>query len=386
VRRIRNDVRLLDLACGNIKSGNSWITLQKGFNDDAKKQGHKKRTIKVVGVDNCKDNATNIATCYIYMSNINAGPSGGPLFRSGNYDFYQENILHPLHQSDDIKLREQALTPESFNVVTCIFAIYYTFGSEKTFRSFLANVSRNLKTGGLFICSYMNGNSVRALITESGGVMAKGGNIWQIALEADVDADHSPFGHKVKVSFDGLYNGNVEYLVDLNNQDVLKLMLQYGLKVSNTDTFVTNNKLKLSDHEKTWVSLHNNICFEKVKVDDSLDVYDRMIQDTIDFKADINAKPSRSKKFGVREQNKKPGNPTTAATTVPKIRAINRPPTDTNPVQKIKAKIKPRLNPLTTDVTTTGPRLKIKTKTKTTKTKTTKPKTKPKARQQKEED
>lgn len=286
-RRIKKDnIRLLDLASGNIKSGSAWIAIQKGFNTDS---SGTKRVIKVVGIDNCRDNATNIATCYIYMSNLNTGSSGQPLFGCNNYDFYRESMLNPLHTSEDMQLREQTRLPEGFNIVTCIFAIYYTFGSETAFRSFLANISRNLKNGGFFICSYMNGKSVRDLIKKSGGGVAKGGNIW--ALEQMDEPDDSPFGHKVKVSFDGLYKDNIEYLVDLNHPEVLKIMNQYGLQVySNEEFTTTNQKINLTKHEQTWAGLHNNICFTKTRVGTELDVYDKMFSDGNGFTPDLTPK------------------------------------------------------------------------------------------------
>lgn len=281
VKRIkRENIRLLDLACGNIKSGSAWITLQKGFNAEAEaRRSRDKRVIKIVGVDSCKDNATNITTCYIYMSSINGGSNNEPLFNHRNYNFFQQNMLMPLHKSDNIELRNQVLTAESFNVVTCIFAIYYTFKSEENFRAFLANVSRNLKTGGLFICSYMNGKHVRKLL-ENGGE-ASGGDVWKLQQMGNYQ-DKSPFGHKVKVSFGGLYIDNEEYLVDFT-PEVLKIMLDdYGLRIRNDQQFDTKNgRLKLNDMEKAWATLHHNICFQKEPLDNgSLDAYDHMFEDS----------------------------------------------------------------------------------------------------------
>lgn len=265
VREIKRDnIRLLDLACGNIKSGSSWITIQKGFN----KGKGKRRSIKIVGVDNCRDSATNIDTCKIYMSNLNAS-SGVPLFDPDNYDFYQENIMIPLHQSENRGLREQTLVKGNFNVVTCIFAIYYTFGSEKDFRAFLYNVAHNLKMGGIFICSYMNGSEVKKLFTKSDeaiGYHQSSGKkklAWKLK---DVKPSESPFGHEIKVTLNGLYTNNEEYLVDLTHPHVIGIINDYGLTVRASAPFdKTSKKHKLSHDEQTWAGLHTNICFEKTK-------------------------------------------------------------------------------------------------------------------------
>lgn len=353
-RRISKDnIRLLDLASGNIKSGSAWIAIQKGFSTD----GNGKRVIKVVGVDNCRDNATNIATCYIYMSNINAGNSGQPLFGCNNYDFYRESMLNPLHMSEDMQLREQTLLPEGFNVATCIFAIYYTFGSEASFRGFLANVSRNLKNGGFFICSYMNGQSVRDLIKKSGGGIATGGKIWK--LEQMDDPDDSPFGHQVKVNFDGLYKDNVEYLADLNHPEVLRIMNEYGLQVYSNETFTTSNqKLDLTEHEKTWAGLHSNTCFTKARISTDLDVYDKMFSDGNLFKPDIVPQPRAAAKprpkpnmakLKAKAKAKLQKAPVTQDPVKVKVQ-VKAPGTGTGtklkPVVKTKAKLKPKARPL----------------------------------------
>jgi 2-polyprenyl-3-methyl-5-hydroxy-6-metoxy-1,4-benzoquinol methylase len=54
-----------------------------------------------------------------------------------------------------------------FDVVTCMYAIHYFFESEEKLNGFLNNVSTNLKTGGSFVTTFMDGDSVeKALGTE----------------------------------------------------------------------------------------------------------------------------------------------------------------------------------------------------------------------------
>lgn len=335
----RDNIRLLDLACGNIKSGSAWMAIQKRFREN---DGN--RVLKIVGIDNCRDKATNIATSYIYMSNINAGASGEPLFKPQNYDFFQENMLIPLHNSDNARVREQTNTPESFNVITCVFAIYYTFGSEANFRAFLANVSRNLKIGGFFICSYMNGNSVRALIQKSGGGQATGDKIW--TLRQLDDPDDSPFGHQVEVTFDGLYDKNLEFLVDLSDATVLDMMNQYGLEFYNTESFTTDNqKIKLTENEKTWAKLHTNTCFRKVKISDKHDVYDNM------FNADFQPGPKpKPKPSSIKAPSKSLKTPSKSLKTPTKLAATPTAKISAKPVVKISATVKPSISTSTAKI------------------------------------
>jgi hypothetical protein len=201
------------------------------------------------------------------MSNINAGTR--QLFSPQNYNFYETSMILPLHEADNSSLRDELALPESKNIITCIFAIYYAFSSEGNFREFLKNVSRNLKTGGFFICSYMNGKHVREIVKKVGNEVVgkiKNKTIWSIKMEKDRE---TPFGSQVKVSFSNLYNENhVEYLADLTDTRVVDIMREYGLVPHITERFTTDNKkITLEKDEKVWAQLHHNTCFKKIKID-----------------------------------------------------------------------------------------------------------------------
>ena len=47
-----------------------------------------------------------------------------------------------------------------FDVVSCQFSIHYFFENEDTLSTFLMNVSENLREGGKFIGTCLNGNRV----------------------------------------------------------------------------------------------------------------------------------------------------------------------------------------------------------------------------------
>jgi hypothetical protein len=56
---------------------------------------------------------------------------------------------------------------DGFNVSSCQFAIHYFFESNDKLEQFLNNVSDNLKTGGLFYATFMDGITVEKELEKS---------------------------------------------------------------------------------------------------------------------------------------------------------------------------------------------------------------------------
>ena len=251
--------KLLDLGCGNIKSGNAWRTIQSKFLRD------KKSSLQILGVDSCDHLQTQIATCYTYMANLNT--TGPKLFEPKSYDFYKASMTVPLHTAPaPVELRAKLESEEQYDIITCVFAIYYTFESETVFEEFIKNVSRNLKKGGRFICSYMNGNAVTKAIGDRPyieGKDEKDNVIWKIQKGKD---SGSPFGNDVQITFTGLYENNKEYLVNFSSENVNDIMRKHGLKYKYQENFPDENERNpLNNGEKAWARFHTNICFEKTE-------------------------------------------------------------------------------------------------------------------------
>lgn len=57
---------------------------------------------------------------------------------------------------------------DKFDMVSCQFSIHYFFETEEKFRGFLANVRDNLRPGGVFITTFMDGKTVERLLQEEG--------------------------------------------------------------------------------------------------------------------------------------------------------------------------------------------------------------------------
>ena len=135
-----------------------------------------------------------------------------------------------------------------FDAVTCMFAIHYFFLSEKTLNGFLNNVSSNLKKDGVFICTFMDGESVERLLASSENGIAEGRKqlddtnvlIWAIIKRFETDDNYNK---KVDVFIENTQRLIPEYLVNFNF--LLTKAKEYGLELEDSELFSnTFNKLK----------------------------------------------------------------------------------------------------------------------------------------------
>jgi SAM-dependent methyltransferase len=72
---------------------------------------------------------------------------------------YKGNMCDPLDRFDDV-------TPGSFDVISCQFAMHYAFENEKTATGFMENIALYLKPGGHFIATYPDGEKILGHWTE----------------------------------------------------------------------------------------------------------------------------------------------------------------------------------------------------------------------------
>jgi len=133
-----------------------------------------------------------------------------------------------------------------FDVVTCMFAIHYFFESEERLNGFLNNVSTNLKKGGSFICTFMDGTSVEKILGTDG--IAEGrailndsnALIWAIIKRFN---DQENYNKKVDVFIENTQRLIPEFLV---NYDLLIIKArEFGLEIQDSELFSeTFQKLK----------------------------------------------------------------------------------------------------------------------------------------------
>ena len=243
------DVNLLDLGCGTLKSATAWTALTET------------RQVTVLGVDEIDVGQANI-NLRGYMKKFKSKFSAE--FVHGNFN----SDLTTQPQTSRFMVK-----PERFNVVTCTFAIHYSMATEDSFRTFVKNVSRNLAMGGLFIGAYMN----KSLILEdmkTKNTTKIGGSVdrhmlWQIQLVSgkSEDAEAQTFGAGIKVSFTELYQNHVEYLINMEDPTVKRILAESGLVMKKHQPFNSYGEASrlTVELERQWLSYHYMFVFEKTE-------------------------------------------------------------------------------------------------------------------------
>jgi SAM-dependent methyltransferase len=213
---------LLDLACGKAGDLRKWIDV--GFAD-------------VVGLDLFADNITNPEDG-AYARLQRAKPPAGSRYAFVPYDV--STPIDALHinriEDDGDRAAMQALwavvpkqlirskgllnyygmARDGFDAVSCQFAIHYFFKDASTLDAFAVNVARNLRPGGRFVGTCMDGARVAqklAGLPRGADLQAKSGGgelLWSMRrLYEDSDEVRS-----IGVYLESIDTYNVEYLVD----------------------------------------------------------------------------------------------------------------------------------------------------------------------------
>jgi len=125
-----------------------------------------------------------------------------------------------------------------FDVVTCMFAIHYFFENEEKLNGFLYNVASNLKTGGNFITTFMDGNSVeRSLGTEGIVEGRKSLNNTDVLIWAIIKRFNSEtnYNKRVDVFIENTQRLIPEYLV--NFDFLIEKAKEFGLQLESTELY-----------------------------------------------------------------------------------------------------------------------------------------------------
>jgi len=132
---------------------------------------------------------------------------------------------------------------KKFTMISCMFAIHYFFQTEEKLNGFLTNVATNLRSGGIFITTFMDGDRVHNLIeqhsTAPGRVEGRKPEssipVWALIKRYNTFDDENLFGKYVDVFLENTNKLIPEFLV---KYDLLKLKAEeFGLKVVNTELF-----------------------------------------------------------------------------------------------------------------------------------------------------
>ena len=134
-----------------------------------------------------------------------------------------------------------------FDVVTCMYAIHYFFENEEKLHGFLNNVSSNLKIGGNFVCTFMDGGSVEKALVGTNGVIEGRRNlddtnilVWAIVKRFN---NEEFYNRKIDVFIENTQRLIPEFLV--NFDFLVKKAKEFGLVLEDTELYSeTFQKLK----------------------------------------------------------------------------------------------------------------------------------------------
>lgn len=266
--------RLLDLAVG---SGGDFMKWKMGLIKN------------VVGIDIYKENVEKGMEYYkrqkspkpdcIYLW----GDSGQllfPNFKAALDDYYEK------------KMRKIFLSKFSFDIVSLQFAIHYFFENEITLRTMLQNVSDNLKVGGYFIGTSLDGKKVFDLLKgmkNPAQGFIEDELLWKIEKKYTLKSwnkEKANLGQKIEVFVSTIGIPHEEYLV--NYDYVVEICKEYGLKLQKIRSFGeiyerykekenAEELQSMSEGEKVFSFLHNEFVFRKEK-EASDNVYKKLME------------------------------------------------------------------------------------------------------------
>ncbi len=252
---------LLDLACGNGGDTSKW------------RLGKLKT---VVGIDISKDNIDSAIELYKKVPK----PRPDTTYIWGDCS----KLIFPSFDSamdtySRVKMEKTFLSKNQYDVVSLQYAIHYFFEDEILLRSVLQNVSDNLKVGGYFIGTSLDGGRVYNMLEKDEMKDGKIGDdlLWKITKEYDIkkwDGKKSNMGHRIEVFVSTIGISHNEYLV---NYDFLnEICGEYGLEMVeirgfeesylealDTGTEFDNDLRAMSAVEKEFSFLHNQFKFIK---------------------------------------------------------------------------------------------------------------------------
>jgi len=256
------DGSLLDLAAG---TGGDSLKWKLGFLKNVVAIEIIKESVEIARTTYMSNKGAKPNTTYIW------GDSGKLIFPDyeAALDGYNKGLL-----------KKVVLSKNQFDIVSMQFAIHYLFENEIKLRTFLQNVTDNLKIGGYFIGTSMDGGRVfdllRGMKKPAEGI--NGDDIlWKIEKKYSTsmkwDEKKPMLGHKIEVYINTIGIPHEEYLVNYTYlEEILK---EYGFELEIVRGFgdiyeIGDEEYKddmkaMSGAEKTFSFLHNEFRFKKIK-------------------------------------------------------------------------------------------------------------------------
>lgn len=223
------DIKLLDLAVGRGGDINKWFVNKIKY---------------VVGFDIDNDSIMEANKRYKDMK------------IPYNYKFYEMD----LSQDKNITKVKDIIGNNLFDIVSCQFAIHYFFKNESTLHTILEITSSNLKTGGLFIGTTMNGDLIKKRLKHD---QIFGNNIFTIKKGIDNKYIVS-LGKKDDTDHYFVNYDSEEYYVEMEyfKKEALKYNLHFIGIINFAEWFKKYNGI-LSQDEKEFSFMNISFVFVK---------------------------------------------------------------------------------------------------------------------------
>lgn len=241
-------------------------------------------------VEEADKRAKNIDSTIIFL----CGNLSKPIFPN------QESACETIEEKENIdwkeKMRSTLVEKYQFDIVSSQFVIHYFFKNECSLRTYLQNVSDNLRIGGKFVCSTFDGLKIYNSLKRKKMIEGKHNKetIWKITKMYDKRKfmNGKPnWGMTIDVLVKSIGLSHNEYLVSYTYLE--KIALEYGLELQetipfsdlwdkviqekNVNTRLLDNIEGMSKDEKTFSFFSSGLIFKKTRHPTDA-VYKKMIK------------------------------------------------------------------------------------------------------------
>lgn len=289
IAKMKGSKSLFDIACGKAGDLQKWLDIE---------------LETVVGVDYVKDNIENPTDgAYARLSQRdNFNPNYNYIFLTmDGSKLFTKEYFESLPNKNDSEIAKEiwghkksvapyaGIASKQFDVVSCQFAIHYFFGSEKDLDTFVANVDNNLKEGGYFIGTCLDGFEVKKMLKGCKYGQSVSGQIedrylWDIQKAyKSKDVDDVKYGEQVKIYMESIGVVSNEFLVNISTlvnklkargihvhtiqsfKDVYTSIMSEDLDASSEDipSYYVDALKKMTPEEKQYSFLNILFMFKK---------------------------------------------------------------------------------------------------------------------------
>jgi hypothetical protein len=246
------DVNLMDMCCGKLGDMKQWTYNKVKFVlaiDNSANNIHNPidgAAVRIIKQSNANSELRKLAknTLVIYgdcRNNISNGSAAMDLLNK-----YYLDILYGTQEISELDTKLYKLlgkAQKKFDIITCNFGIQYFFGDLETVENFMVNIAENLKSGGKFIGTCFDGQTLFNDLNKTDTLEGFDNNnknlIWKIKrdypLTGSYPKNHYSLGYKITTFVESMYPNATEYLV--NFDFLVDMMNKYGLQLLDSKMF-----------------------------------------------------------------------------------------------------------------------------------------------------